>query len=50
MSTYKRYVGREVLNQSILRHPFIVELKEVFLTPQHLAIVMEFAQGGNMHK
>jgi len=27
-------------------HPHIVQLLEVFLTPQHLAIVMELANGG----
>lgn len=29
-------------------HPNIVQFREVFLTPQHLAIVMEFAAGGDM--
>lgn len=28
----------------------VVELKEVFLTPRHLGIVMEYLAGGNMHE
>lgn len=40
---------REVLNHRLcVAHPNIVQFKEVFLTPQHLAIVMEFAAGGDM--
>lgn len=29
-------------------HPNIVQLREVFLTGQHLAIVMEYANGGDL--
>jgi serine/threonine-protein kinase SRK2 len=47
---YKDYVVREIAHHSVLRHPFIIELKEVFVTPDYLAIVMDFAQGGNLHK
>lgn len=44
-----RGVVREVLNHRLcVAHPNIVQFKEVFLTPQHLAIVMEFAAGGDM--
>jgi len=32
------YVGREILHQASLCHPFIVQLFEAFLTPQHLAM------------
>ena len=39
---------REVMHHGGLKHPFIVDLKEVFLTPEYLAIVMEYAQGGNV--
>ncbi|KAK9832466.1 hypothetical protein WJX74_011045 [Apatococcus lobatus] len=46
----RRYIGREILHQADLRHPFIVALKEVFLTQQYLAIVMEAAKGGNLHQ
>ena len=34
---------RELLSLSTLRnHPYVVGLKEVYLTPHHLAIVMEY--------
>lgn len=39
---------REVMHHGGLKHPFIIDLKEVFLTPEYLAIVMEYAQGGNV--
>ena len=29
-------------------HPNIVQFREIFLTPVHLAIVMEYAAGGDM--
>lgn len=89
IKNFKTYVKREILNQSSLRHPFIVSLREVtflldflmlryvsayvrndckramllaayimrcgwcaqvFLTPTHLAIAMEFAQGGDLFR
>ena len=31
-----------------LRHPHIISLKEVFLTEQHLVLVMEYAAGGDL--
>eukprot|EP00884_Botryococcus_braunii_P022447 jgi/Botrbrau1/8887/Bobra.0148s0007.1 len=43
-----KYVGREILNHSRLLHPHIVKFHEVFLTHDYLAIVMEFAGGGDM--
>lgn len=42
------HVQREIMNHRSLRHPNIVRFKEVFLTPTHLAIVMEYASGGEM--
>ncbi|KAK9834462.1 hypothetical protein WJX74_002218 [Apatococcus lobatus] len=45
---YRRYVSREIKHQSSLRHPLIVALKEVFLTPSYLAIAMEYARGGDL--
>ncbi|XP_040999218.1 serine/threonine-protein kinase SAPK10-like isoform X1 [Juglans microcarpa x Juglans regia] len=41
-------VKREIINHRSLRHPNIVRFKEVILTPTHLAIVMEYASGGEV--
>lgn len=43
-----RNVERELCNHRMLNHPNIVGFKEVFLTPLHLGIVMEFAAGGEL--
>lgn len=40
-----RHVEREIISHSLLKHPHVVELKEVILTPGHLGIVLEFATG-----
>ncbi|KAL3135204.1 hypothetical protein ABBQ38_006288 [Trebouxia sp. C0009 RCD-2024] len=36
------------MNHRSLMHPHIVQFKEVFVTSQYLAIVMEYAAGGDM--
>ncbi|KAI7743430.1 hypothetical protein M8C21_011281 [Ambrosia artemisiifolia] len=41
-------VLREIINHRLLRHPNIIRFKEVLLTPTHLAIVMEYAAGGEL--
>ncbi|GAV88470.1 Pkinase domain-containing protein [Cephalotus follicularis] len=41
-------VQREIINHRSLRHPNIVKFKEIILTPTHLAIVMEYASGGEL--
>ncbi|KAK8472591.1 hypothetical protein PHAVU_002G249300 [Phaseolus vulgaris] len=41
-------VEREIINHRSLRHPNIVQFIEVALTPTHLAIVMEYAAGGEL--
>ncbi|XP_019190931.1 PREDICTED: serine/threonine-protein kinase SAPK3-like [Ipomoea nil] len=41
-------VQREIINHKSLRHPNIIRFKEVLLTPSHLAIVMEYAAGGEL--
>ncbi|KAK7252709.1 hypothetical protein RIF29_36860 [Crotalaria pallida] len=46
--TIDRQVQREIINHRSLRHPNIIKFKEVFLTPTHLAIVMEYAAGGEI--
>lgn len=43
-----RYVHREIANHMKLRHPHVISLREVFLTQQHLVLVMEFAPGGDL--
>uniref|UniRef100_A0A0D3FPG1 non-specific serine/threonine protein kinase n=2 Tax=Oryza TaxID=4527 RepID=A0A0D3FPG1_9ORYZ len=41
-------VQREIINHRSLKHPNIIRFKEVILTPTHLAIVMEYASGGEL--
>ncbi|KAI3803888.1 hypothetical protein L1987_32052 [Smallanthus sonchifolius] len=41
-------VAREIINHRSLRHPNIIRFREVVLTPTHLAIVMEYAAGGEL--
>ncbi|XP_076912080.1 serine/threonine-protein kinase SAPK3-like [Bidens hawaiensis] len=41
-------VQREIINHRSLRHPNIVRFKEVLLTRTQLAIVMEYAAGGEL--
>uniref|UniRef100_A0A0A0KYK0 non-specific serine/threonine protein kinase n=1 Tax=Cucumis sativus TaxID=3659 RepID=A0A0A0KYK0_CUCSA len=40
--------GHKIINHRSLRHPNIIRFKEVVLTPTHLAIVMEYAAGGEL--
>ncbi|MCO5585644.1 hypothetical protein L7F22_039579 [Adiantum nelumboides] len=41
-------VKREIMNHRSLCHPNIIRFKEVCLTPTHLAILMEYAAGGEL--
>lgn len=42
---------REILTQrSCLMHPHVIQFKEAFLMPSRLAIVMEFAAGGDLRE
>lgn len=41
-------VRREIVNHSMLSHPHIIGFRKVFLTPSHLGIVMEDADGGEL--
>mmetsp|Transcript_29538 Transcript_29538/g.65405 ORF Transcript_29538/g.65405 Transcript_29538/m.65405 type:complete len:400 (+) Transcript_29538:305-1504(+) len=43
-----KYVEAEVINHRTLRHPHVIEFKEVFLTQDHICIAMEYASGGNL--
>ncbi|KAK7399682.1 hypothetical protein VNO78_10871 [Psophocarpus tetragonolobus] len=47
-TTIDERVAREIINHRSLRHPNIIGFKEVALTPTHLAIVMEYAAGGEL--
>ncbi|KAJ8765526.1 hypothetical protein K2173_014648 [Erythroxylum novogranatense] len=42
------HVQREIMNHRSLKHPNIIRFKQVLLTPTHLAIVMEYAAGGEL--
>ncbi|XP_039140044.1 serine/threonine-protein kinase SRK2E isoform X1 [Dioscorea cayenensis subsp. rotundata] len=44
------HVKREIINHRLLKHLNIIRFKEVILTPTHLAIVMEYASGGELFK
>ncbi|MEW5313569.1 MAG: hypothetical protein WDW38_005127 [Sanguina aurantia] len=41
-------VEREIINHRTLNHPNIIAFKELFLTPSHLGIAMEYASGGEL--
>jgi serine/threonine-protein kinase SRK2 len=43
-------VQRELHNHSKFKHPNIIQFREVFLTPTHVGLVMEYASGGDLFK
>ncbi|KIZ01211.1 ser/thr protein kinase [Monoraphidium neglectum] len=43
-----RYVESEILNHSGLIHHHVVAFREVFVSPRHINIVMDFASGGSL--
>lgn len=43
------YVERELMTHRIMWHPHVIKLYEVFLTSTHLAVVMEYAECGDMY-
>lgn len=47
---YRTYVGREILHHASLRHPFVICISEVLLTGRWLAVVMEYAAGGDLYR
>jgi serine/threonine-protein kinase SRK2 len=49
LSQEHKTLEREILNHRSLLHPNVIRFHEVFLTKQFLAIVMEFAAGGELY-
>jgi serine/threonine-protein kinase SRK2 len=47
--TRTKYAEREILNQLKLSHPHIIRLEEVFVDSQHLVLVLEYADKGDLH-
>lgn len=47
-SRIQQYVVREILNHKALRHPHVIEFYDIFLTDEYLAIVMEYADHGDL--
>ncbi|KAJ9529711.1 hypothetical protein QJQ45_014440 [Haematococcus lacustris] len=43
-----KYVEGEIVNHSLLRHPHVIQFKEVFLTSEYICIAMEYATGGSL--
>ncbi|KAG2499808.1 hypothetical protein HYH03_002104 [Edaphochlamys debaryana] len=43
-----KYVESEIVNHSVLRHPHVIQFKEVFLTSEYICIAMEYATGGSL--
>ncbi|KAI8467428.1 MAG: hypothetical protein J3K34DRAFT_523747 [Monoraphidium minutum] len=43
-----RYLEGEIVNHSQLRHPHVIQFREVFLTPTDICIAMEYASGGTL--
>eukprot|EP01025_Chloroclados_australasicus_P039225 TRINITY_DN404_c0_g1_i3.p1 TRINITY_DN404_c0_g1~~TRINITY_DN404_c0_g1_i3.p1 ORF type:complete len:299 (-),score=17.91 TRINITY_DN404_c0_g1_i3:439-1308(-) len=47
--TKSRMEGEIINHKRLTGHPLIISFKEVFLTRSYLCIVMEYAEGGDMH-
>ena len=43
-----KYIEREIINQFKLKHPHVIKLEEIFVTDTHLALVMEYADRGDL--
>lgn len=43
-----KYAEREILNHFKLKHPHIIKLEEIFITTNHLVLVMEYADRGDL--
>jgi hypothetical protein len=42
-------VEAEIVNHSLMRHPHVVQFREVFLTSKFICIAMEYAGAGSLH-
>ena len=42
-------VERQILHHHSLSHPHVVQLEEVILTDDYIAVVMEYVEGGTLH-
>jgi len=47
-TTKSKYMEREILNQFKLRHPHVIKLEEFFVTKEHLVLVLEYADKGDL--
>lgn len=50
LGVYRVYVAREILHHGSLVHPFIIGCYEVFLTPNFLCVMMEYAPHGDLFR
>lgn len=46
--TKSKYVEREIVNQLKLKHPHVIKLEELFVTEDHLVLVLEYADKGDL--
>jgi serine/threonine-protein kinase SRK2 len=44
-----KYVETEIVNHSLMRHPHIIQFKDVFVTSNFICIVLEYAGTGTLH-
>lgn len=47
-SLVKGYARSEIINHSLLEHRHVIQFQEVFVSPNNIHIVMEFAAGGTL--
>ncbi len=44
-----KYVETEIVNHSLMRHPHIIQFRDVFVTSNFICIVLEYAGAGTLH-
>lgn len=47
-SLVSKYVADEIVNHAQLRHPHVVQFRQVYLSRGHVNILMEHANGGSL--